>query len=351
MSSKVLVATLACVLPCIASAQQTGAQQNGVQAQGQASAQGGASVEHGNGTAVQSQSTAGGNASGSVSHADKSASADGGATTNAILSGSLDAQKSKPGDPVTAKTAEPTTTPDHVVLPRGTKLLGHVTEAQAAGSGEGQSTLGIVFDRAVLKDGREVPLQTTVRALAAAESAANVAGDSPAGLGADRRGMGSNPGGGVVGGLGSQTSGAVGGAVGGLGSQTGGAVGGAGRITGNAAGSVASTMGGSSRALEGGAGAVGGLNARGMLSSESQGVFGMRGMNLTQHASGSGSVVTSAGRSVHLESGTRMLLAVQSGVAQGTSAAQGAGSASGAAQGGASHTGSGQPPTPSKPKS
>jgi len=70
--------------------------------------------------------------------------------------------------------------------------------------------------------------------------------------------------------------------------------------TANAAGSVA----GASH------GAVGGLNAAGQLTSNSQGVFGLNGLNLNAAASNAtqGSVITSAGKNVHLDSGTRLLL-------------------------------------------
>ena len=47
-----------------------------------------------------------------------------------------------------------------------------------------------------------------------------------------------------------------------------------------------------------------------MLSAGSQGVFGLQGVSLAQSASGAGSVVTSAGKTVHLDSGTRMLLSL-----------------------------------------
>jgi hypothetical protein len=60
-------------------------------------------------------------------------------------------------------------------------------------------------------------------------------------------------------------------------------------------------------------GAVGGLNAAGQLTSNSQGVFGLNGLNLNAAASNAteGSVITSAGKNVHLDSGTRMLLVSQ----------------------------------------
>jgi hypothetical protein len=312
---RVIVAALACAIPCMALGQQA-QQQPGVQAQGNASAQGSASVQRDNagGTAVQTQSAGGGNVSASAGKGDKQVDAAGGAATNAVLSGTLDARKAKPGDPVTAKTTEPTSTREHGQLPKGTKLIGRVTEVKAAGSGEAQSVLAFTFDRAVLKDGREIPISTTVRALAAAESAADV-GDSGFAGNAGGAAYGSSRG--VVGG--------TGGAVGGLGATAGGVVNGVGRTTGSATGSAGAALGTSSRVLAGSAGAVGGVNSRGMLTSDSHGVFGMKDVNLAQSATGSATgsaaVVSSAGRSVRLDSGTRMLLTVSSSSGQQARAA------------------------------
>jgi len=85
--------------------------------------------------------------------------------------------------------------------------------------------------------------------------------------------------------------------------NVGGVAGGAVNTAANAGGSVA----GASK------GAVGGLNAAGQLTSNSQGVFGLNGLNLNAAASNAtqGSVITSAGKNVHLDSGTRMLLVSQ----------------------------------------
>jgi hypothetical protein len=235
-----------------------------------------------------------------------------------VLQGSLDAKTAKPGDPVQAKTTEPTPTSDHGTLPKGTKLLGHVTEAKAAGSGESQSTLSFVFDRAVLKDGREVPVNTAVRALAAAEGAGEASGPDMGGAmnaGGNAMAGASRGGGGLVGGVGSTASGALGGTVGGVG-----------HAAGSASGAVGSTLGASNRALSGSAGAVGGIDAKGMLSRDSQGVFGLRNMTLTENAAGgagSAATVTSAGRNVHLDSGTRMLLSVESAASSQPAAAAG----------------------------
>jgi hypothetical protein len=224
-----------------------------------------------------------------------------------VLSGSLDAKRAKPGDPVTAKTSEPSATPDHTNLPKGTKLVGHVTEAKAVGAADGQSVLAFTFDRAVLKDGREIPIHYTVRALAAAESAAEASsvdamdgGLSGAAMaaGGGRMGHGAMS---TVGGIGATAGGALGGGMGSVG-----------RVSGGLAGSAGSTLGASGRALKGGAGAVGGIDTRGLLTADSQGVFGLKDLSLSQTATGeSSAMISSAGRNVHLDSGTRMLVSAQ----------------------------------------
>src|SRR6266571_515192 len=93
-----------------------------------------------------------------------------GTAINATLNGSVDAKKNKPGDTVTARTAEAVKSDGKVVLPKGTKLIGHVTQAKARAKGESESALGIVFDKAVLKNGEEVGLNVAIQAMAAAQS-------------------------------------------------------------------------------------------------------------------------------------------------------------------------------------
>ena len=82
------------------------------------------------------------------------------------LSKSLDAKKAKANDRVEARTATDLLAHGHIVVPRNTKIVGHVTEAKAHSKASPDSTIGITFDRMLLKDGREVPLQLTVQAIA-----------------------------------------------------------------------------------------------------------------------------------------------------------------------------------------
>src|SRR5262249_51504035 len=99
-----------------------------------------------------------------------------GTTLNAVLSDTLDSRKNKPGDTVRAKTAEDVKAGAVVVIPRGAKLIGHVTEAQPAANRNDQARLGVVFERAELKDGQQISLRTTFYALAAPEGSAATGG-------------------------------------------------------------------------------------------------------------------------------------------------------------------------------
>jgi len=191
------------------------------------------------------------------------------------------------------------------VIPKGSKLVGHVTQASARTEGESESALGIVFDKAILKNGQEIPLSAGIQALASAQSGVSAAGsdmDTVGGMGASGAGSGIAGGRGAVGGVTSAAGGAVG-TVTNTAANVGGVAGGAVNTAANAGGSLA----GASK------GAVGGLNAAGQLTSNSQGVFGLNGLNLNAAASNAtqGSVITSAGKNVHLDSGTRMLLVSQ----------------------------------------
>src|SRR5712671_3924983 len=225
-----------------------------------------------------------------------------GTAFNAALSSPIDSKKCKPGDAVNAHTTEAVKSEGKTVIPKGSKLVGHVTQASARTKGESESALGIVFDKAILKNGQEIPLSAGIQALASAQSGVSAAGSDMDAMGASGAGSGMAGGRGGVGGVTSAAGGAVG-AVTNTAANVGGVAGGAMNTAANAGGSVA----GASK------GAVGGLNAAGQLATNSQGVFGLSGLNLNAAASNAtqGSVITSAGKNVHLDSGTRMLLVSQ----------------------------------------
>src|SRR5258708_6162668 len=140
-----------------------------------------------------------------------SAALSNGTAMNAALSQPVDAKKNKPGDQVTAKTTEATKSEGKVVIPKGSKLVGHVTECKQRGKEEKESAVGMVFDKAILKNGEEVPLNVTLRAIAAGQTAATSSGggaDLSAGGGA--MGAGRADGGGALGGVRSPAGAATG---------------------------------------------------------------------------------------------------------------------------------------------
>ena len=180
-----------------------------------------------------------------------------------------------------------------------------MTQASARAKGDSESALGIVFDKAILKNGEEVPLNVAVQAVAAAQSTAVASGGNDTGImsGAGGSAMGSGR--------------ASGGALGGVTSTAGGATGTvtntAASATNTAGGALNSTVHSATNTAVAGPGAVGGLNATGQLMSDSRGVFGMQGVNLSSATTGAaqGSLITSAGKNLHLASGTQMLLVTQ----------------------------------------
>ena len=196
-----------------------------------------------------------------------SASVPPGTTVQAELLKAVDAKKAKPGDEVVAKVTQEVKANDKVVLPKGSKVMGKVTQAQGRAKGQDESELGLVFDSAVLKDGTQVPISFTIQAVANSSGAmAQAALDAQAS--STSISMANNaPGGGMAGrpGLGSQAQGAPGADL--------------------HAGNAASTDHG------------------GQVTSTSRGVIGLPGLTLA-----SGTLITSSTNNVRLEGQTRFLL-------------------------------------------
>jgi hypothetical protein len=291
----------------------------GVAAQTQADAQAGSqaggqtSVQAGN-TQAQGSGSASAASSASAQNGQTNASLGSGAAINAELTSPIDSKKAKPGDPVAARTTEPGKSNGKTVIPKGSKLVGHVTQASARAKGDSESALGIVFDKAILKNGQEVPLNVAIQALASAQSAAtaNAGNDLAAagGAGAYAGGSGRAAGGGALGGV-TSTAGGAAGTVTNTAANAGGTAGGA----------LNSTAHSATNTVAGSKGAVGGLNAAGQLTSSSQGVFGLQGVNLSSATTGAaqGSLITCTGKNLHLDSGTQLLLVMQAASAAETS--------------------------------
>ena len=111
------------------------------------------------------------------------------------LSKTVDAKKAKSGDEVVATvTQDMKTNSGDVLVPKDTKVIGHVTEAQARNKEQKQSELGIAFDHAVVK-GDQMQLPMSIQAVIAPPSsspstAPSAAPASPAGGGSSNSPMG-----------------------------------------------------------------------------------------------------------------------------------------------------------------
>lgn len=242
--------------------------------------------------AQSAQSQASGSASQATESSDKNAQVastsqlQAGSTVQAELAKPLDTRKNKVGDEVTAKTTHDVKSEGRVVIPKGSKLVGHVTEVKTHSREQATSELGIVFDRAILKSGEELPMTLGIQAIGRSQaSAAAMEEDDtmPTGGSGTMRSSGSRP--------------AGSGPLGGVRSTAGGVVDTAGSTAGGAVNSTAGAAGGA---------------VSGSLSATSHGVVGLPGLSLsTQTAtSANASVITAQGSNVHLDSGTEMILRV-----------------------------------------
>jgi hypothetical protein len=200
------------------------------------------------------------------------------------LTKSIDAKKTKSGDEVVAQvTQDMKTNSGEVIVPKGTRVVGHVTEVQARSKEQKESEVGIAFDHATLKNGSEMHMPASIQAIIAPPNAnpnANGGGnDQPGGLSGG--GSPSSPAGGRAAGMGGS----------------------------GAASPAASNMPSSS---DPSANAQTGSSAHGPISANTQGIVGISDLNLTTAASkpSQGSLVSSEKNNVKLESGTLMLLRV-----------------------------------------
>jgi hypothetical protein len=205
-----------------------------------------------------------------------------GNTIPVMLEKWVDARKNKVGDEVLVKTTENVKSDGQVVIPRGSKIIGHVTVAQARTKEQPVSAVGIFFDHAVLKDGHDVPLALEIQAVAPDVESST----APA--------MGTAPG----------TAGGTIGGVPPLPTQ--------GNIAGPMGDPNAGTLG-RSPSPNPPDGTADDRSPTGALTPNCRGVLGIDGLGLVPEASNSaqGSLIVSQRRNVHLDGRTQMMLRVK----------------------------------------
>ncbi len=212
--------------------------------------------------------------------ADKASSqpASPGGTIVAELAKSVDAKKAKADDKIEARLTMDLLSHGKVEIPRGAKIIGHITDAKTGVKQAPGSMVEIAFDRIVLKGGREIPLKATIQALGAplqisgtssdgipdaSTESPNLNGNMPDGMG--------NPGRNASTGYPSRP---------------------------------ASTLGGLGGPADNGQN----KNSTPPLGPTSQGVVGMKGISLSNTAQGS--AISSATENIHLRGGTQLVLRV-----------------------------------------
>ena len=85
----------------------------------------------------------------------------------AILTNTLESGTATNGQQLILRTVSDVVVDREIVIPKGSKVLGHITQVITKGKSGSQSALAIVIDKAVVKDGAEIPVQAIIAAVAA----------------------------------------------------------------------------------------------------------------------------------------------------------------------------------------
>jgi hypothetical protein len=202
----------------------------------------------------------------------------------AELQKTVDAHKVKSGDKVEAVVpADLQSKSGEVIIPKGTKVVGHVTEVKQKSKEDPGSSLGIVFEKLAMKDGKELPFDAEIQAVRRNTPQNALAAASNGSSANQNSGMsaGGNSGGGSAARTGNM---------------------GAGAPSGGSSYPGAAPAGGSDNPGASQAAA----NVPAQLTADSKGAIGFEDMSMQQAADGT--TLSSQKQNVKLESGTQMIL-------------------------------------------
>jgi hypothetical protein len=90
-----------------------------------------------------------------------------GGTVVAEFTRSVDARKVKRDDKIEARLTMDVLSRGEVLVPRGTRIVGHIIDARSRTRDTPDSRIELSFDQIVLKNGREIPLKASIQALGA----------------------------------------------------------------------------------------------------------------------------------------------------------------------------------------
>jgi hypothetical protein len=184
----------------------------------------------------------------------KSVTLDSGTRLAGQLQNTVDVRRAKVGDEVVLKTTDAIKSHGRTVVNKGSRLVGHVTEVAQKPKGNGESRIGILFDR--LEQGSlQMPIAASISSVTGGSASAHASNDdlfgSDIGAGgsasSSSSARSSSGGGGLLGGVGStvnSTTSTVGSAVGGTTAAVGSTVDSTTRTVGSTTSGVGRSLGG-----------------------------------------------------------------------------------------------------------
>ena len=104
------------------------------------------------------------------------------------LEDKLDSKSAKQGDSVVVKTKEDVVFPGGADIPKGSKLVGHITNVQGRADGKENSQIAIQFDRAELKGGQNMAIESVIKSVSPAEGGGAMDNAVPGSYGANPQG-------------------------------------------------------------------------------------------------------------------------------------------------------------------
>jgi hypothetical protein len=180
----------------------------------------------------------------------KSINLDSGTLLAGELQGTIDARKAKVGDQVVLKTTQAITSQGRTVVSKGSRLVGHVTEVSQKNKSNGESRVGLLFDR--LEGGSlNIPIVATISSIVSGTASARAndedifasdASSSQARAGGSRSPSANN--GGLIGGVVNSTTSTVGSVVGGTTTAVGSTVDSTTNVVGNTTTGIGHSLGG-----------------------------------------------------------------------------------------------------------
>lgn len=200
-------------------------------------------------TVTRTSGEAGNQTSATANQGGKNIQLDSGTRLAGELQNSIDVRKAKVGDQVLLKTTQAIKSGGHTVVGKGSRLVGHVTEVAQKGKGNGESRVGILFDR--LEQGSlAVPISATISSITSGRASASSNNDGlfdtsgSASSSSSARSSASNNNGGLLGGAVNATTSTVGSVVGSTTSAVGSTIDSTTSAVGNATTGVGRSLGG-----------------------------------------------------------------------------------------------------------